>query len=55
MGTNAVQGKPCLCVHGVRARLSVLKSGQDRLTLWASLSHCESVKGPDNRQTDRRG
>lgn len=40
------------CVHGVRAKLSILKSGQDRLTLQASLSHCESVKGPDNRQTE---
>lgn len=56
MGTNAVQGKPCfgdvVCVHGVRAKLSILKSGQDRLALQAPLSHCESVKCLDNRHTD---
>lgn len=61
MGTNAVQGKPCfgdvvcVCVHGVRAKLSILKSGQDRLALQASLSQCKSVsqsKCLDNRQID---
>lgn len=41
-----------LCEHGVRAKQSILKSGQDRLTLQASLSHREPVKGLDNRQTD---
>ena len=55
MGTNAVQGKPCfgdaVCVHGVRAKLSILKSGQDRLARQAS-SHCESVKCLDNRRID---
>lgn len=41
-----------LSVHGVHAKLSILKSGQDRLALQASLSHCESVKCLDNRGID---
>lgn len=41
-----------LSVHGVRAKLSILKSGQDRLALQASLSHCESVNCLDNRRID---
>lgn len=56
MGTNAVTRKALfsamLCEHGARAKQSILKSGQDRLTLQASLSHREPVKGLDNRQTD---
>lgn len=56
MGTNAVTRKALsramLCERGVRAKLSILKSGQDRLTLQASLSHWEPVKGLDNRQAD---
>lgn len=43
---------PMLCARGVRAKPSILKSGQDRLTLQASPRHRESVKGLGNRQTD---
>ena len=41
-----------LCEKSLRAKLSILKSGQDRLTLQATLSHCESVKCLDNRDRD---
>lgn len=51
---HAEQAKPCSgdVVCSWCACQAILKSGQDRLTLQASLSHCESVKGLDNRQTD---
>lgn len=51
---HAEQAKPCSgdVVCAWCACQAILKSGQDRLTLQASLSHCESVKGLDNRQTD---
>lgn len=39
-------------VHGVRAKLSILKSGQDRLEPQASVSQRESVQCLDSRQTD---
>lgn len=48
------KGSPVLAMfsaHGVRAKLSVLKSGQDRPALQAFLSHCESGKCLDSRQT----
>lgn len=64
MGTNAVQGKPCfasvlcvcvcVCEHDVRAKLSILKSGQDRLALQASLSQCKSVSQSNVLTTDRK-
>lgn len=51
---HAEQAKPCSAdvVCAWCACQAILKSGQDRLTLQASLSHCESVKGLDNRPTD---
>lgn len=48
---RALFGWSCV-LHGVRAKLSSLKSGQDRLALEASLSQYESVKHLVNRHTD---